>query len=271
MDYFDDITFISGDTNPDCVAVVDRAMPDFYVLNYLAGGQILFGMNGGRQVVLSAPTAYWTWTENTYQYAKVPGTRWVQMWASFNGPRVQRMLERGLFKIRPDPFANVTNAPLFESRMRSLVRLVRGNDIAAQPDRTLLLEQLLSQVDADLRSAKLGDESHRPYCRGIRELAITIKNRPFEDYSFRDLSRQMAISYSYFRKLFRQINNESPHDYLLRCRIYHAAYLMEEKRLRIKEICATLRFDNPSYFSRLFKKIMGLSPRQYLQSLIYRS
>jgi len=55
----------------------------------------------------------------------------------------------------------------------------------------------------------------------------------------------------------------SPVDYRNRIRITNACSLLESTSLSVEEIAALVGFETPFYFSRLFKRAMGVSPRQY--------
>ena len=55
----------------------------------------------------------------------------------------------------------------------------------------------------------------------------------------------------------------SPMDYFIRMKIQFACQLLSQRELRIKEVADKIGYDDPYYFSRIFKKITGKSPAQY--------
>ena len=73
----------------------------------------------------------------------------------------------------------------------------------------------------------------------------------------------MKISYSYFRKIFEELYQEPPHHYLMQCRLQKAEYLLITSELKISEIASSCGFQDEFYFSRLFKKYIGISPLNY--------
>ena len=78
---------------------------------------------------------------------------------------------------------------------------------------------------------------------------------------------QTGYSSSYFRKLFKEVTGLSPIMYFNRMRIEYAKTLLrQDSTLSIKEIAASSGFPDPYYFSRVFKKITGYSPSDYLLS-----
>lgn len=86
------------------------------------------------------------------------------------------------------------------------------------------------------------------YCRGI---------------TLEDVSREVNLSPYYFSKLFKAETGENFIDYLTDIRIAKAKQLLHNKELSIKEICYTIGYSDPNYFSRNFKKIVGLTPTEF--------
>lgn len=93
----------------------------------------------------------------------------------------------------------------------------------------------------------------------------------FEDYGekiyLEDLAQEYGMSPSRMRKLFKKVNNISPRDFLLNMRIEEAKRLLSEGRKSITEISEEVGYENANYFSRIFKKKVGMSPAQYRQSI----
>ena len=76
-------------------------------------------------------------------------------------------------------------------------------------------------------------------------------------------ARSLHISTAWFIHAFTRHTGQTPNQYLLSLRIASAQSLLEQTGDTVTEIAAIVGYDNPLYFSRLFKKQTGLSPRQY--------
>jgi len=78
-----------------------------------------------------------------------------------------------------------------------------------------------------------------------------------------ELAVMAGFSASHFAVLFHKFTGHSPADYLIRTRIEAACRLLDFSRLSIKEIAAKVGYDDPYYFSRIFKKTTSYSPKTY--------
>ena len=59
-------------------------------------------------------------------------------------------------------------------------------------------------------------------------------------------------------------NGMAPYDYLLQCRMEHAAKILQDDEISIKDLAELFKFEDISSFSRIFKRKMGVSPANYL-------
>lgn len=75
------------------------------------------------------------------------------------------------------------------------------------------------------------------------------------------------ISQSHLRALFDKWLGESPRQFHTRYRIDQAKRLLREQQLQISEVALQVGFDDTHYFSRVFKRMTGVSPSQYVKEL----
>lgn len=84
-----------------------------------------------------------------------------------------------------------------------------------------------------------------------------------KDISLDDVSRSVDISPYYFSKLFKEETGENFIEYLTNIRIEKAKKLLQNRDVSIKNICIDTGYSDPNYFSRIFKKQVGLTPTEY--------
>ena len=83
------------------------------------------------------------------------------------------------------------------------------------------------------------------------------------NYSSEELARLNSISESKLKYLFRENFNTSPYAYFQNLKIEHAKNHLLEGKKSVTEIAEMLGFQTIHYFSRFFKKHVGISPREY--------
>jgi transcriptional regulator GlxA family with amidase domain len=77
------------------------------------------------------------------------------------------------------------------------------------------------------------------------------------------LAAQANISPSHFFALFKRQIGSAPMDYFTRLRMQRACRLLENTSLSVKEVASELGYDDPFYFSRVFKSVNRVAPSDY--------
>jgi AraC-like DNA-binding protein len=77
------------------------------------------------------------------------------------------------------------------------------------------------------------------------------------------LSAMAGLSESSFFALFKRATGRTPLDFFIRARMKRAAELLATTTLQVKEAAALLGYEDQFYFSRLFKSVHGIPPREY--------
>ncbi len=90
-----------------------------------------------------------------------------------------------------------------------------------------------------------------------------IAERYNKDISLDEVSREVDISPYYFSKLFKEETGENFIEYLTSIRINKAKQLITGSDMSMKEICTEVGYSDPNYFSRIFKKNVGVTPTEY--------
>ena len=100
------------------------------------------------------------------------------------------------------------------------------------------------------------------------DLISFVKNKINERYMTYDislelLSRESDVSSYYLSRLFREETGETFMEYLTNLRINKAKELINGTDRTMKDICQAVGYSDPNYFSRMFKKNVGLTPTEY--------
>ena len=123
------------------------------------------------------------------------------------------------------------------------------------PRAILLYEDLLLQMYESGQSEKKLPPYQEVF---FKKLIDDIRKHPEEEWNFEQEAEKCNITTTHFRRLFKEITDLPPQQFLIQCRLQHAAHLLIFSHDSIGEIA-----ENPFYFSRLFREKYLTSPLEY--------
>ena len=100
----------------------------------------------------------------------------------------------------------------------------------------------------------------------VKTIRRYIQEHYAENLTLTQLAELVNVDECYLSHAFKKITHYSPQQYILRRRIGKAQCLLIYTSLPLTEIAARVGYEDSNYFSRVFKKIIGMSPRRYRQS-----
>jgi AraC-like DNA-binding protein len=162
--------------------------------------------------------------------------------------------------LKPAPPAKSTPGPeVFRLAQQIVLSYsISGHEHAVR-QRGLMLLLLAAWLANPASRALAPDEDAQPVRR-----AQTILHAGFRRQLRRDeVARQAGLSPAHFSRLFRRVTGQTFQDYLIFLRLSHARQLLLEGSLSIAEVARESGFQDPYYFSRLFHRRVGCSPREY--------
>lgn len=88
-----------------------------------------------------------------------------------------------------------------------------------------------------------------------------------EEITLNKLSKILFVHPRYLSQLFKEKSGENFIDYLTKVRIYKSKELLKNVSLKVYDITEMIGYDSPKYFSKLFKDIVGMTPKEYRDSV----
>jgi len=153
----------------------------------------------------------------------------------------------------PSPYA----VQLMEQLVHEFTMRPPGYELACKALMLQLLTQLLrsSWVSAP-RHASVHDDK-------LLEIMKQIETSPGEKWTNTGMAKQLNLSVDHMAKLFRQVAGMPPNEYIQSIRLREARRLLRETDDSIEMVGARSGYPDIHYFSRLFTKHEGISPREY--------
>ena len=237
-----------------------------YQLLYIASGEAVFYFNGQpKEVAAGHMILIQPKQEQHYEYfgKDKPEVYWVH----FTGSNVKNILRHYNIPLDREIIFSGTSstyAYLFKEMINELQTCRTGYQE--------LLEMYLRQIFLLIqRSWEERQPSIPTYIQEEMEYARRYFREHYnEDISIEEYAQSRGMSVSWFLRNFKQTAMKSPMQYILNIRMDNAVSLLETTDYNITEISAIVGYDNPLYFSRIFKKQKGLSPSDYRKVLSNR-
>lgn len=123
-----------------------------------------------------------------------------------------------------------------------------------------VLQILRLNFDKLWYTQKLDETLHR---RTVNEAIIYINDHFTEMITLQDVADLVKVSKNYFSELFKRETGLNFIDYIIQQRVKRAKELLQTTRLNVYEVAEKSGFNDVKYFSKLFKKLVGMSPKQY--------
>jgi AraC-like DNA-binding protein len=98
--------------------------------------------------------------------------------------------------------------------------------------------------------------------RRIEAAVREIESRPQETFFLKDLARQSHLSLSRFKTRFKSETGIPPKQFILQCKLAAARERLVSTDDSICQIAMDLGFSSSQYFATVFKRLMGISPKE---------
>ncbi|MCA0756289.1 helix-turn-helix domain-containing protein [Paenibacillus sp. N4] len=229
-----------------------------YQLICMVGGKGRFLFGGETTEVTDGQIVLYT-PGQPQHYSYHAGDATEAYWIHFTGYAAREYLEQsGLLASSVHSVGAVDEiAAVFKKLIRELSM---NKPLSGQMAAAHLLE-LLSLLGRKLRHPDMKRQED-PYS-DIHRIMETMHEKYNEPLAIADLAKQCSLSLFRFIHKFKDVTGTNPVKYLTGIRISEAKKLLSESSLTVKEIAAIVGYENPLYFSRVFRNVVGMPPSMY--------
>ncbi len=230
-----------------------------YQLVYIANGKGLFETEVTEVVSVGAGSLILLFPNVWHRYRPSDETGWEEFWVGFDGHFAEYLMRQDCFN--PDkPVLEMGFNVEFLNIFIRLIETIKHENIAFRQISSCFVIQMLGLVYA---SALLNEKPNNRLESIIGSIRYKIHQEWNEALDMEKLAQEQKISYALFRKSFKEILGISPGQYHLNLKIEKAALMLKETDYSIAMVAQKAGFESEFYFSRIFKKKMGISPGKW--------
>ncbi|MES4791798.1 MAG: AraC family transcriptional regulator, partial [Chloroflexota bacterium] len=203
---------------------------------------------------------FWLFPTVRHAYAPDAGG-WFERWVLFEGEQAAAFERLGLLDPK-SPVVEVSREPQINAMFDELHRDFLGGGTTTTLLGASSVHRLVALVSA-LKARQQIESSYEDiaFMRVIRHIEANVCG----DLDLESLAEDAGMASSTFRRRFHRAMGCSPKEYVLRCRLSLAKERLTLTRRDIAAIALEAGFKDPFYFSRLFKRKEGMSPRLFRQ------
>lgn len=249
------------------IAVLARGMVEWFVdeeIHELREGDILIvppgKLHGSVGKVMQASEHFWM------RFRLAPGAAF----GGFGLNDADRLRQRFL---NPPRRSFAGTAAILDCCRRLLREHRERGDLAEIVARSALHELLASiyrkSAEPKTNAATSAAENtiRTPRSKSIRKAVQQIEQESGGTISVAAVARSVGLPERRFRELFHQETGVTPKEYLIRRRINEAKRLLREGRSSITQIGHAVGFSSSQHFATTFKRLMGMTPRDYVRRI----
>ena len=230
-----------------------------YQIVYITKGRGLFSSETTRERQVCKGRMMFLLPGQWHTYHPYMQTGWNEYYIGFEGPVVDNLMRAGFFT----PENQILEVGLNEE----LVSLFSQALEIAESDRTSA-QQHLGGVVLHMLGMILSISKNKIYEMGdvdqkIEQAKIIMNENIFKDIDPEELAMKLNISYSWFRKVFKDYTGYAPAKYFQELKLRKAKQLLVGTSRSVKEISFLLGYKSTEHFFSLFKKHTGFTPMEY--------
>lgn len=236
------------------------AVRNYYMLHFILQGQGHYYLNN-KHYKLKANQCFLTVPGTVTLYKAEPTNPWIYTWICFNGDYVPHLLKQSNLNA-DNPIINLScNPTIYEiiKEMLSYHQLTPANECYLQSKLYLIFAKLHEALQSVYNKVELNNNFY------VTKAIEYIEKNTFTNLSVNDIARYLNISRSHLYALFKQELNTSPQQFLTNAKIANARELLSKTKIPIYSVALSCGYKNAFAFSRAFKQVTNISPREYRQ------
>lgn len=229
-----------------------------YQIVYITRGQGKFWSETSGNKQIKEGSVFLLFPGIRHRYAPNPQTGWDEHWIGFSGDRGVQLMEE--FFDPAQPVIQAGMEPDLSILFSSTCDLANHEVFGFRQIIAAKAVEILARVQALAR----GESLRSPHNESLmRKTCCLLNDGAFKKIYFEEYAAENGMSYSSFRRLFKNHTGLAPNQYQIEMRVRKAQSLLISTTLSVQQIADEIGFDSLFYFSRIFKNRTGISPLNY--------
>ena len=230
-----------------------------YQLLYNPEGEGVFQSTHCPPTPIKAGDMFLLFPGEWHSYHPLPHTGWKSHWIGFRGKNMDDRVRAG-FLSPEKPIYHVGYSSVIEELYRTAYQQAVEEAAYSQQVMAGLVNHLIGKMYALERNIELN--RNQAQVDMINRARMQIRKALESNLTIQQVAEELGVSYSNFRKLFKEYTGLSPATYQQELRLLRAKELLSTTDMTVKEIAYRLNFESPDYFSAKFKAKMGCKPSE---------
>lgn len=234
-----------------------------YQLLYIIEGEGVFHSRSIKEARLREGDIFLLFPGEWHSYHPLATRGWKKYWIGFRGHNMDDRVRAG-FLSPQKPIYHVGFSDLLVSLFKTAYQSAIEEAAYAQQLMAGIVNHLIGRMYSMERNNELlsRNQSHVDM---INRARLRIRESLESALTIQELAEELGVSYSNFRKLFKEHTGFSPAIYQQDLRLQRAKEMLTTTGMSIKEIAYRLNFESPDYFSAKFKQKTGRKPSELRQ------
>ncbi len=230
-----------------------------YQLIYITRGEGDFKSNNKKSSRLEAGMAFLLFPGEWHTYRPEPAKGWDTYWVGFRGD-FSTNLETHQFLSRKEPIHDLGFNEQIIDLFKQIIELAKQEKAGFQQVISGITMHLLGLIYYTVRNNLFQDKD---VVSRIEKARMIMREHPGGEVCLDSIAASLNMSYSWFRKMFKQYTGLSPAQYQLWVKLQKAKALLIGSSKNIKEIAFLLEFESSNYFTVFFKQKTGMTPVEF--------
>lgn len=237
-----------------------RVLNEFAIV-YITKGKGIYSSVSSGTIHLTAGDLFFIMPGQWHSYHPDPDKGWDEYWVTFHGSYYQTLINQ--FELDKN---NVFHIGLNEHIVRLFHEMKDYSEVQGKGLQLIINGNIL-HIMGLIYSISKNEMFKEKETQQIHKACIMMRENISRKVKPEDIAEWLHMSYSSFRKIFKQCIGMAPHQYMLQLKLQKIKELLGNSDLPIQDVALEMGFESADYFSYFFRSKTGINPLSYRKEI----